>query len=247
MRERRAQWRTRLIALTATAAIAIPFVAGTGVNATSSLFLPYQAISLGTTDSSAVAIGDVTGDGLADVVVTGSIGYSDYRVVVLAGLANGALDAPVSYPTVANGSNRLETVAIGDITNDGRADVVVGAFGLGIQVFPQLDTGALGAPTLIETPDSLRVGIGNLGGGAGLDVVGIGWGTNTASVFLNDGSGNLASPVVYPARHGGYDDLEVGDVSGDGLDDIVVMSGQGLDPERQRPRAIGRWRFRAGR
>ena len=125
--------------------------------------------------------------------------------------------------------------------------MVVGAFGLGIQVFPQLDTGALGAPTLIETPDSLRVGIGNLGGGAGLDVVGIGWGTNTASVFLNDGSGNLASPVVYPARHGGYDDLEVGDVSGDGLDDIVVMSGQRSDPEYQRPRAIGRWRFRAGR
>ena len=43
MRERRAQWRARLIALTATAAIAIPFAAGTGVNATSSLFLPYQA------------------------------------------------------------------------------------------------------------------------------------------------------------------------------------------------------------
>ena len=42
------------------------------------------------------------------------------------------------------------------------------------------------------------MGIGNLGGGAGLDVVGIGWGTNTASVFLNDGSGNLAAPVVYP-------------------------------------------------
>ena len=96
------------------------------------------------------------------------------------------------------GRTRLQTVAIGDITSDGRADVVVGAFGLGIQVFPQLDTGALGTPTLIETPDSLRVGIGNLGGGAGLDVVGIGWGTDTASVFLNDGSGNLAGAGRLP-------------------------------------------------
>ena len=73
------------MALAATSAIAIPFAAGTGVSATTSLFLPYQAISLGTTDSSAVAIGDVTGDGLADVVVTGSLGFSDYRVFVLAG------------------------------------------------------------------------------------------------------------------------------------------------------------------
>ena len=93
-RERRPQWRTRLIALMATAAIAIPFAAGTGVSATSSLFLPYQAISLGTTDSSAVAIGDVTGDGRADVVVTGSLGFSDYRVFVLAGLANGTPRRP---------------------------------------------------------------------------------------------------------------------------------------------------------
>ncbi len=225
-RERRPHWRTRLAALAATTAIAIPFAAGTGVSATSSLFLPYQAISLGTTDSSAVVIGDVTGDGRADVVVTGSTGFTDYRVFVLAGLPDGTLGTPVSYATAGSGSYPVQTVAIGDITGDGRADVVVGASHLGIQIFPQLETGVLGAPTLIETPDSLRVRIGNLGGGPGLDVVGIGWGTNTASVLLNDGAGNLASPVVYSARHGGYDDLEIGDVSGDGLDDVVVMSGQ---------------------
>jgi len=225
-RDRRPQWRTRLIVLAATAAIAIPFAAGTGVSATSSLFLPYQAISLGTTDSSAVAIGDVTGDGLADVVVTGSLGFTDYRVFVFAGRPDGSLDTPVSYTSAGTGSYPIQTVAVGDVTGDGQADVVVGASNLGIEVFPQLDSGTLGAPTLIETPDSLRVGIGNLGGGAGLDVVSIGWGTNTASVFLDDGSGHLAAPVVYPVRHGGYDDLEVGDVSGDGLDDVVVMSGQ---------------------
>ena len=59
----------------------------------------------------------------------------------------------------------------------------------------------------------------------GLDLVGIGWGTNTVSVFLNDGSGQLG-PRSSISGHGGYDDLEVGDVARDGLDDIVVMSGQ---------------------
>ena len=41
--------------------------------------------------------------------------------------------------------------------------------------------------------------------------------------------GQLSAPVVYAAGHGGYDDLEVGDVVRDGLDDIVVMSGQAYD------------------
>jgi hypothetical protein len=97
---------------------------------------------------------------------------------------------------------------------------------VGIQVFPQLASGALGTPTFTETPDNLRVRIGQLDGDGLLDVAGIGWGSNTVSVFANNGSGGLAAPVVYPARHGGWDDLDIADVTGDGLDDLVVMSGQ---------------------
>ena len=40
----------------------------------------------------------------------------------------------------------------------------------------------------------------------------------------------LAATHTYPARHGGWDDIESGDVTGDGRTDIVVMSGQGLVP-----------------
>jgi hypothetical protein len=37
---------------------------------------------------------------------------------------------------------------IGDISGDGKADVVVGIAGLGVQVFPQqLASGSLGAPS----------------------------------------------------------------------------------------------------
>ena len=226
MRARRKPWRVRLIALVATATIAIPFAAGTGVSATSLLFAGYQSISLGASDTSTVAIGDVTGDGLADVVATGSVAFADYRLFVLAGQPDGTLAAPISYRTVSSGTYRIATVAIGDITGDGLGDVVVGAASLGVQVFPQLADGSLGTPTFIETVDSLRVRVGNLDASPGLDLVGIGWGTGTVSVFLNDGAGQLTAPVVYPAAHGGYDDLEVGDVTRDGKDDIVVMSGQ---------------------
>ena len=247
MRERRTPWRVRLTALAATVAIAIPFAVGSGVSATSSLFGMYQTITLDG-DSQAVAIGDVTGDGLADVVATAGNSFTDYRVFVIAGLPDGTFDAPVSYATAGSYSHRLETVAIGDITDDGRADVIVGAAGLGIQIFPQLDTGVLGTPTLIETPDSLKVRVGNLDAGVGLDLVGIGWGTDTVSVFLNDGTGQLGAPVVYAAGHGGYDDLEVGDVVRDGLDDIVVMSGQAYAiPNVSVLAATRRRRVRAGR
>ncbi len=213
--------------ISAAVAIALPILTWSGhASAASTLFAPYQSIALGT-DTKAVAIGDVTGDGRADVVATSSQGfYADYRVYVLAGQADGTLAAPVSYPTPGSGTNRIESVAIGDLTDDGRADVVVGAAGLGILVYPQLASGALGSPTVIATPHTLRVAVGNLDGTAGTDLAAIGWGDDLVSVFLNDGQGALGSTTDYPARHSGYDDLEIGDVSGDGRDDIVVMSGQ---------------------
>jgi fibronectin type 3 domain-containing protein len=103
---------------------------------------------------------------------------------------------------------------------------VLGVGGLGIQIFPQDPSGTLGTPTLTPTPDSDRIRLGHLDGDGSLDVAGVGWGSNTVSVLLNDGTGGLGTPSVYPAQHAGYEDLEVADVTGDGRDDLVVMSGQ---------------------
>src|SRR3954470_11723032 len=148
-REARRRGIARYGAVLAAVAVAIPVLASAGhTSAASTLFAPFQSIALGS-DTKAVAIGDVTGDGRADVVATSAQGsYADYRVYVLASLPDGTLAAPVSYPTPGTGTNRIQTVAIGDITGDGRADVVVGADGFGILVYPQLPTGLLGAPTV---------------------------------------------------------------------------------------------------
>jgi hypothetical protein len=196
--------------------------------AADALFAPYTATAVGSWPD-AVAIGDVTGDGRNDVVMTTHFYFddaNDYRLWVFAQNADGSLAAPVKYPTAATYSNGPDTLAIGDLTGDGRADVVLGLAKLGIQVFPQLAGGTLAAPTFTALADSGRLRLGRLDADARLDVATLGWATNTVSVLLNDGAGGLRQAATYPAQHSGYDDLEVGDVTGDSRDDLVVMSGQ---------------------
>jgi fibronectin type 3 domain-containing protein len=203
---------------TATAVGAVP----------ASLFQPYQATPVGSWPE-AVAIGDVNGDGRNDVVMTTSYYFdpaNDFHLWVFLQAVDGTLSPPVSYATAATYGNRPDSVAIGDITGDGRADVVVGIDGVGVQVFPQLSSGALGSPAMYASSNTGKIRLGQLNGDGRLDVAGVGWGTNTVDVLLNDGHGGLSAPVTYAAQHAGYEDLEVADVTGDGRDDVVVMSGQ---------------------
>ena len=200
--------------------------------AAGSQFQPYQAVDVGSWPA-AVAIGDVTGDARADVVMTTDYYFdpaNDFRLWVFAQTADGGLAAPVSYATAGAYNNRIDSVAVGDITGDSRADVVLGVTGLGAQVFPQLASGALGQPTMYATGNGRLVRLGYLNADNRLDVAAAGWGSNTVSVLLNDGAGGLGSPTEYAARHDGYEDLEVGDVTGDARADLVVMSGQGSAP-----------------
>jgi FG-GAP-like repeat/FG-GAP repeat len=97
-------------------------------------------------------------------------------------------------------------------------------------VFLQNDSGTLNAGVLYASTNSNKIRIADLNHDGLMDVVGIGSGTNTASVWLQNNGGTLDSSVIYNVTHGGYDDLEVGDVNNDGLIDIIVMSGQSLVP-----------------
>ena len=225
-------WRggDRLSVVVLAAALAVPLAAAPA-NAAGDLLLPYRILAV-PSEADAVAIGDVTGDGRADVVAT--TGYSndpavDFHLLVLAQVPGGSLASPVAYATAGSYPARPGSLALADVTGDGRLDVVVGLDRSGIQVFPGQADGTLGAPAFTGTGDSTRVATGNLDGVGGLDVAGIGWGSNTITTLSWSG-GALVPTATYAARHGGYDDLEIGDVTGDHRDDLVVMSGQGLLP-----------------
>jgi hypothetical protein len=188
----------------------------------SGYFKPYVAIPTASWPES-VAIGDVTGDGTNDVAL---VTTSDYHVYLFAQDGQGGLATAATSTISGSLTGSLLSVAIGDINNDGKNEIVVGHDRSEIEIFSYSGTGALSSLATYTSADTTWIRIADLNNDGLLDVVGIGWGTDTASVFLQNAQGTLDPPAIYDVTHAGWDDLEVGDINNDGLTDIIVMSGQ---------------------
>ena len=196
---------------------------------TTSLFQPYVAYTTGSRPE-AVAVGDLDGDGRTDVALLTSVASdpaNDKMVHVFLQNTDGTLKPRVRYPV----GGRSISIDIGDVNGDGRADVVVGVDDVTndrIGVLLQNATGTLDAVVAYPTPNANQVKIGDFNGDGRMDVASLSWGSNGTGldVFLQNATGTLAPPVTYAVTHGGYDELDAGDVNGDGRTDIVVMSGQ---------------------
>jgi len=198
----------------------------------SGFFEPYTAIPTGSYPE-AVAIGDVTGDGKNDVVLVTSFYFDpthDYHVFLFAQNVQGGLATAVTCTTSGTYSGRPMSVAVGDVNNDGKNEIVVGNDRSKIEVFALDISGNLVSIATYTTVNSTNIRIADLNHDGLLDIVGIGWGTNTVGVFLQNANGTLDPPITYAVSHEGWDDLEVGDINNDGLSDIIVMSGQGFSP-----------------
>jgi hypothetical protein len=194
---------------------------------TSGLFRPWIARDVGSRPEVA-GIGDLNGDGRNDVVVV--TGFSldpatDWTAHVLLQQPGGLPQVSVKYPLGTIGGSGCQSVDVGDVSGDARADVVV-ATSNGIAVLVQNATGTLDPPVLYPTPDADQLKIGDFNHDGRKDVASIGWGGPDVSVRLQNAGGTLEPPTAYPAPHGGYDELEAGDLNDDGRDDLAVMSGQ---------------------
>jgi hypothetical protein len=168
-----------------------------------------------------VAIGDVTSDGRDDVLLV--TGYdldpeNDNKLLLFAQAADGSLQAPKKLDQTA-AVNIYGSLVIGDFDDDGDNDAATGT-PAGIDVFPQED-GTLSAPVLLPgTPAPVGdLEVDDVNGDGADDFVVI---TSTGvSALVQRAAGGFD---VVPVSIQTAESLATGDVSGDELSDVVVVS-----------------------
>ena len=175
-----------------------------------------------------VALGDLNGDGVPDIVATGKNiattgnGYSN-TVSVLLGRDHGTFSASVDYGTGAGPSS----VVLGDLNGDGKLDIVTTSIDSGtVSVLPGRGDGTFAAK--LESPfvgdatsPARAIALGDLNGDGKLDAVVADYHALSVSVLLGKGDGTFATQTDYAAEHYQRSVVLV-DLNGDGTLDLLA-------------------------
>ena len=175
----------------------------------------------------AVAVGDLNGDGLADVAATFSVAGSvvDYRLLVHTQGADGRLIVPPQTLALRGNLGCIpRTLALGDLNGDGRLDAAVGLGACGLELFLQNAQGGLEPGLPVAGADAHHIRVADMDGDGRDDIVGIGFSSGTATVWRQRAGGGF-DVTAHPVDYGVSRDLSIGDVNGDGLPDILVAGG----------------------
>ncbi|MEI7802534.1 MAG: FG-GAP-like repeat-containing protein, partial [Bacteroidota bacterium] len=177
------------------------------------------------TSPRSVTIGDIDGNGKADIAVAN---YSSSTVSVLRNLSTSGTISFATKVDFATGTFPI-AIAIGDIDGNGKPDLSVANFTSNtISVFRNLSTsGTISLATKVDfnagsSPNSIA--IGEIGGDGKPDIVITYLNPETVSVFKNtstSGTISLAAKIDYTSGSGPYN-LTIGDIDGDGKPDVAV-------------------------
>ena len=206
----------------------------TVLNADGSVRASVFAFAPGFTGGVRVAVGDVNGDGTPDVVAAAGAGGGP-AVSVFNGKDLSLMMSFFAYdPSFAGGV----FVAVGDVDGDGSADIVTGP---GVGGGPQVNvfsgtTGQLLKNAFAYDPSfrqGVAVAVGDVDGdGKGDLITGPGTGGGPAvSVFRGTDLKQLASFFALPVGFTGGLYVAAGDVTGDGVADVIVGAGSGGGPQ----------------
>jgi hypothetical protein len=186
----------------------------------------------------AVAAGDFNSDGRMDLMVT--LNTPQLSLALLTGTGTGTFNAPTFFPNTS-GFDSPAIVAT-DLNGDGRLDLVVMH---GIACFTAPCRAARSITILLgngngtfQTPSEIDVGTGPMAMAVvdlnrdGIKDVAIGGGNTELSVLLGVGNGTFVRQPVVTLVPGGdlfsaCNDIGVGDLNRDGIQDLVVPLGNG--------------------
>ena len=219
-RVRRSALLAGALAWSGAAVVGLPSAAG----ATGDLFHSFVTYDPGSSPAN-VATGDVTGDGLPDVVLTSTYDFdetTDWSLWVYPQQADGTLGSPTQVRTNGAYYSRM-VVAIADVNEDGDLDVAV-TTSEGVEIYEQ-DAGALHYTWTVAGPDAHDLELTDVSGDGLADLV-----VNTAhgvEVWWQIAGDFMWMPGGTPVLTASAWDtaVEVDDVTGDGLADVVTASG----------------------
>ncbi len=185
-----------------------------------------------------VALADVSGDGVPDIITAAGAGGGPH-IKVFNGTTGNQLPGPIGSFLAYNGTFLGGVyVASADLDNDGFADIITGAGAGGgphVRVYSGATGGQLTGPlgsffaygaTFLG---GVRVATGDVDEDGTPDIItgaGAGGGPHVRAFSGSDGS-ELASFLAFEAGYTGGVHVASGNVDGDGADEILVGEGQG--------------------
>jgi hypothetical protein len=205
----------------------------------------HRPLVLSSPGASQVAIADMNGDGLPDLI------SADYNVSLFLQTSPATFANPITL--YSGGAN---WVAVGDLNDDGVPDVAL-TDNVGVKLL--LHTGAAGtttyaAPVTVFTPSANAdviganlIAIADVNGDGLKDLIitdpgPAGGAAPTVSVLLQNPAshGTFLAPVSYATAAGSQaQDIKVVDVNGDGLPDIVIGGSNAVSVLLQNPATAG--------
>ncbi len=172
-----------------------------------------------TESATTITAADVTGDGLADLIVPHRDGGQSHIYVNGGkGTFAGAVRIPFGPPKA-----HIRMSAAADLNGDGRQDLVTIDEETGVAVYFGEAGNRLSAAVPIGLGDKspYALALGDLDGNGTTDIV-VGYVQARPAVFFNDGSGRQFTPVLFGDDKGTAYGIAIGDVDQDGRLDIAI-------------------------